>query len=315
MRTVKKRKKWPWILAAIGVVTIVAAILIAPRLQPRLEYETYKVASTEVVKTVAANGELVDQSLLSYGPSASPVVSSQFGEGIQPVQFAPAFIETVSVRVGERVAAGQELFSYRDPSGEIVAVEAQNFGTVRAVFADNGTQSNGAVVQVGAGTPAISVWVSEYDADRVRVGQVAKVTLDALELSLTGRVFDISEIARNTAGIKQYQAVVEVTNLPNQVRIGMSATAAIVVESKQAVLAVPTAALVDPEENLVDLLIGSGDSQRLERVELEFGLIGDSWIEVVSGLTEGDLVVTGVAGEVPGWIYFGPPPGVRNGNQ
>ena len=95
----------------------------------------------------------------------------------------------------------------------------------------------------------------------------------------------------------------------------MSATAAIVVESRQGVLAVPTAALIDPEENFVDLLVGVGDSQRLERVELQFGLVGDSWIEVLSGLSEGDLVVTGVAGEVPGWIYFGPPPGVRSGNQ
>ncbi len=315
MRTVKKRKKWPWILAAVGLVSIVAAILIAPRLQPRLEYETYKVEPTEVVKTVAANGELVDQSLLSYGPSTSPVVSSQFGELSQPAQFAPALIETVSVRVGQQISAGQELFSYRDPTGAIVIVEAQNFGTVRGVFANNGTQSSGAVVQVGAGTPAMSVWVSEYDADRVRVGQVATVTLDALELSLTGRVFDVSETARNTAGIKQYQAVVEVTNLPEQARIGMSATAAIVVESRQGVLAVPTAALIDPEENFVDLLVGVGDSQRLERVELQFGLVGDSWIEVLSGLSEGDLVVTGVAGEVPGWIYFGPPPGVRSGNQ
>ncbi|MEY3028750.1 MAG: hypothetical protein RL198_147 [Actinomycetota bacterium] len=311
----KKRKKWPWVLAIVGVVSIVAAILIAPRLQPRLEYETYQVAPTEVVKTVAANGELVDQTLLSYGPSATPVVSSQFGEFNQPAQFAPALIETVSVRVGQQISAGQQLFSYRDATGSLVEVTAQSFGTVRGVFASNDTQSSGAVVQVGAGTPAISVWVSEYDADRIRVGQVSTVTIDALELSLKGRVFDLSETARNTAGIKQYQAVIEVTGLPQQVRVGMSATAAIVVESKSGVLAVPTAALIDPEENFVDLLIGEGEAQRLERAELEFGLIGDSWIEVLSGLSAGDLVVTGVAGEVPGWIYFGPPPGVRGGNQ
>lgn len=311
----KKRKKWPWVLAVIGLISIVAAILIAPRLQPRLEYETYRVEPTEVVKTVAANGELVDQSLLSYGPSPSPAVSSQFGELTQVAQFAPAQIESVSVRVGQRVAVGQELFSYRDSGGQLVTVEARNFGVVRAVFAANATQSSGAVVQIGAGTPAISVWVSEYDADRVQVGQIATVTIDALELGLTGRVFDVSDTARNVAGIKQYQAIIQVTGLPEQARIGMSATAAIVVESKQGVLAVPTAALVDPSDNFVDLLVASGDAQRLERLELEFGLVGDSWIEVTSGLAEGDLVVTGIAGEVPGWIYFGPPPGVRNGNQ
>jgi multidrug efflux pump subunit AcrA (membrane-fusion protein) len=315
LKILKKRKKWPWVLAIVGVISIVAAILIAPRLQPRLEYETYEANPSEVVKTVAANGELVDQTLLSYGPSPTPVVSSQFGELNQPAQFAPARIETVSVRVGQQVSAGQELFSYLDASGLVVRVTAKNFGVVRGVFASNGTQSSGPVVQVGAGTPAISVWVSEYDADRIRIGQVATVTLDALELSLRGRVFDLSETARNTAGIKQYQAVIEVTGLPRQVRVGMSASAAIVVESKSGVLAVPTSALIDSEANSIDLLIGSGESQFLERVELEFGLVGDSWIEVLSGLSEGDLVVTGVAGEVPGWIYFGPPPGVRGGNQ
>ena len=202
-------------LAIVGVVSIIAAILIAPRLQPRLEYETYQAQPTEVVKTVAANGELVDQTVLSYGTSGTPVVSSQFGEPNQPTQFAPALIETVSVRVGQQISAGQTLFSYRDAAGSLVEVSAQSFGTVRGVFASNGTQSSGAVVQVGAGSPAISVWVSEYDADRIRVGQVSTVTIDALELTLQGRVFDLSETARNTAGIKQYQAVIEVAGLLN----------------------------------------------------------------------------------------------------
>jgi multidrug efflux pump subunit AcrA (membrane-fusion protein) len=94
----------------------------------------------------------------------------------------------------------------------------------------------------------------------------------------------------------------------------MSATAEIKVLTKENVLAIPLNALVGDEETLVDVLtVDAGGNQTVKRVEIELGIFGDSFAEVTKGLTAGDQVITGVSGDVPAPVNFGPPPGARTG--
>ena len=73
-------------------------------------------------------------------------------------------------------------------------------------------------------------------------------------------------------------------------------------------------ALVGDEETLVDVLIvDASGNQTVKRVAIELGIFGDSFAEVTKGLKAGDLVITGVSGDVPAAVNFGPPPGARDG--
>jgi len=121
-------------------------------------------------------------------------------------------------------------------------------------------------------------------------------------------------VAQSVSGIKQYEVLLQVADLPEGARFGMSATAEIEVEKKSGILAVPLSALVGEEEPEVDILIEDAEgTQSVERKTLELGLVGDSFAEVLSGLDQGDLVVTGVSGTVPAPVNFGPPQGARQG--
>ena len=64
-----KKRRWPWVLGATATVAAVIGGFIFTGLNQTVEYETYEVKLTEVIKTVSANGQLAESQLLAYGPS------------------------------------------------------------------------------------------------------------------------------------------------------------------------------------------------------------------------------------------------------
>ena len=89
----------------------------------------------------------------------------------------------------------------------------------------------------------------------------------------------------------------------------MSATAVIEVERADSVLAVPMNSLVGELPQVQLLRTEPSGSQDIEWVEVKLGLRGDSLVEITSGIKEGDLVITGIDGQVPAPMEFGPPRG------
>jgi multidrug efflux pump subunit AcrA (membrane-fusion protein) len=243
---------------------------------------------------------------VQVGSNGAVTGVAQFGVSLE--------VREIFVELGQKVEAGDALYTYRDQLGREIDVEAISDGVVRWIDTTVGLRTAGSVLTIGTDQPIVSVFVSEYDADLVSLGQVATVELDAINASFNGEVLRIGQVAQSVSGIKQYEVLLEVRELPGGARFGMSATAEIEVEKKTEILAVPLSALVGEDEAQVDILIEDADgNQTVSRKIIELGLIGDSFAEVLSGLGEGDLVVTGVSGSIPAPVNFGPPPGARQG--
>jgi len=310
-----RRKRWPLITLISVAALAVAGVIIAPNFAQVPQYETYEVSPTEVIKTVSANGQLAETQLLSYGVSEQPILTAANGSVLSVAQFGQSLkIESISVAVGDLVEKDDLLFTYLNPLGQEVEVLSISDGVVRSVDSASGLRTSGTVVSVGSDRPIISVFVSEYDADLVEVDQIATIELDAINAVFDGTVRTIGQVAQSVSGIKQYEVLLEVKKTPSGARFGMSATAEIRVFSKAGVLAIPMNALVGDEATQVELLrVDSDGNQSIQKVDIVLGVSGDSFIEVTSGLTEGDLVVTGISGSIPAPINFGPPPGVRQG--
>lgn len=309
-----RKKRWPLVLAAAVIVSVAGGILAAPLFTPTVEYETYKVQETEVVKTVSANGQLAETQLLAYGTAEQPILVAANGNSLAIAQFGASLeVESIAVELGEEVTKGDLLFTYLSPFGQEVDVEAISDGIVRSVDTSSGLRTSASVVTIGSAKPIVSVFVSEYDADLVQLDQVATIELDAINAVFEGSVETVGQVAQSLSGIKQYEVLLSVASIPEGARFGMSATAEIVVQTKENVLAVPLSALVGEDEPQVDVLVTEGENQSIERMTLKLGLIGDSFAEVTQGVIAGDQVITGISGTIPAPINFGPPPGVRQG--
>lgn len=308
-----KKRRWPWIVGVTAVVAAVVGGFIFTNLNQITQYETYEVTQVEVIKTVSANGQLAESQLLAYGPSEEPVQVSANGSAAIPVQFGLSLeIETIEVSAGDQVKADDVLFSYLNQMGQSVEVVAISDGLVRSVDTAEGLRTSGAVLTIGSAEPVVSVFVSEYDADLVTLGQKATIELDAINAVFEGKVVRIGQVAQSVSGIKQYEVLVEVTEIPTGARFGMSATAEIEVENKSDVLAIPMSALIGDVPEVEILTVDAEGKQSVETVEVKLGLAGDSLVEITSGVAKGDKIITGVLGTIPAPVNFGPPPGARN---
>jgi RND family efflux transporter MFP subunit len=136
--------------------------------------------------------------------------------------------------------------------------------------------------------------VIEKDLRRVSAGQQADVSVDAFpDEHFGGRIARVSPVldpATRTAQIE-----VEINNAQFRLKPGMYANVRFTVERHGNALIVPSNAVVDYEgKKGVFMPGGEGDQAHFQPIQL--GLIGQDQIEVASGLSEGDKVVTTGAG-------------------
>jgi HlyD family secretion protein len=131
--------------------------------------------------------------------------------------------------------------------------------------------------------------MDEVDAPKLKSGQPARITLDALPgQSFPGKVRRIAPYVTEVE--KQARTVdLEVTfeEIPkNALLVGYSADVEVIIQRRENVLRVPTQAI---RQNDKVLLVG-GDN-RLEERTVETGLANWAFTEVISGLKEGDLIL------------------------
>ncbi|WP_260843196.1 efflux RND transporter periplasmic adaptor subunit [Sedimenticola selenatireducens] len=136
--------------------------------------------------------------------------------------------------------------------------------------------------------------IDEVDASKIKIGQPARVTLDAFDKrNFPGTVRRIAAYVLDRE--KQARTVdveVEFSHADDikQLLAGYSADVEIILETKENALRIPTEAVI--EENQVYVLLK--DTGTIEKREIEVGLSNWDHTEVVSGLKLGERVVTSV---------------------
>lgn len=155
--------------------------------------------------------------------------------------------------------------------------------------------------------------VDELDISQIAVGQTVTVTADAQpEKSYTGVVENISLIGSSSNGVTSYPVEVSIVDYDGLLP-GMNVDASIVVESKENVLMVPSAALYrgnwvgvqgaaagskgDGAEEHADQPGGRKQAAApanlpsgFHAVQVETGISNDDYVEILSGLEEGAVV-------------------------
>jgi macrolide-specific efflux system membrane fusion protein len=136
----------------------------------------------------------------------------------------------------------------------------------------------------------MTVAFSESDISKVKIGQPATVTLDALSgVKLGAHVTAISTVGTTSSSVVSYDATLTLDQSDSRVKPGMSASGSVIVNQTQGVT-VPN-----------DAVSGSGSLATVNELrggktvsqQVVVGLKGDSRTQIVSGLHAGDqLVVT-----------------------
>ena len=135
--------------------------------------------------------------------------------------------------------------------------------------------------------------IDETDISRVQVGQDVNLGLDAYpDATINAKVTDVAASATTIQGVVNYVATVSLNPSNVPLKIGMTANANIVVANKPGVLLVPNIAIrAANNTHYVTVQTAPG---KTEQVEVKLGLANDQETEVLSGLGEGQQVVTSI---------------------
>ncbi|MEU7937401.1 efflux RND transporter periplasmic adaptor subunit [Microbispora bryophytorum] len=130
---------------------------------------------------------------------------------------------------------------------------------------------------------------TEADVSRIKVGQAATVSFDALTgVTAAGKVTVVDPQPQTNNNVVQYAATISLTGVPSTVRLGQTATVQVTVGKADDVLTVASSAVTTAGGQTTVTVLENG-RQVVKRVEV--GLKGDITTEIKSGLQEGDQVV------------------------
>jgi HlyD family secretion protein len=131
--------------------------------------------------------------------------------------------------------------------------------------------------------------ITEEDFPIISVGQSVEVYFDARpEVTIQGKIDRI--IPKRIEGDRpRYNIYITLNEVPDGLADGMTADAAITIEQRAGVLCLPRSVVRASGVDEVSLKVWNG--QAIETRTVTIGLRGDSDVEILSGLSEGEQVV------------------------
>jgi macrolide-specific efflux system membrane fusion protein len=173
---------------------------------------------------------------------------------------------------------------------------------------------SGDAIVIDAASYEVTANVVESDIASISAGQPATVTVDAIEAAIEGTVTAVAPAASGdeSGGVVSYAVTVAIDEAPAALRSGMTADLTITTASASDVLTIPAAALSSANGTYAVQVLGADGAAETRQVAV--GLITSTLVEVVSGLSAGETVITGTAADRAATTTnqgggFGAPPG------
>lgn len=137
----------------------------------------------------------------------------------------------------------------------------------------------------------IKVDIYEQDIVNVKIGQDVKIDLVAFpKQTFGGKVLSIDPGETIIDNVVYYEVTIEFPNQPDGIRDGMTADIIIESNKKENVLRAPKNAVENIDGKDMVQIVKNG---KIENQEITTGLEGNDYYEIVSGLSEGDTIITG----------------------
>lgn len=147
--------------------------------------------------------------------------------------------------------------------------------------------------------------LNEVDASKIHVGQKATLLFDALpDLTIAGELSEVDTIGTVTQGVVNYTVKISFITQDDRIKPGMTVSASIITDTRIDVLTVPNSAIQSNGTGAGVQVLLNVDPSALNNTQgitsvappqsksVQIGISNDQSTEIMSGLNEGDFVVT-----------------------
>jgi membrane fusion protein, macrolide-specific efflux system len=181
---------------------------------------------------------------------------------------------------------------YAPISGTVTGLGLQIGSVLTAQSNTSGTSTAQKIASVQTdASPIIQVNLTQIDTPKVKVGNKATLTFDAFPgKTYTGKVVSIDTIGAVSSGVTTYPAIIQLDTKVPEIYSNMTASANIITQVKNDVLMVPNAAVSAQTDGTQTVRILKNG--QVNSVTVETGIASSTQTEIVSGVSEGDAVVT-----------------------
>lgn len=183
---------------------------------------------------------------------------------------------------------------YAPISGVVSGLSLQEGSVIVASTNSNSAQSATKIASVKTkALPTVSINLTEIDVPKIHLGDKATVIFDAFsDKTFTGKVISIDTSGIVSSGVTSYPAVIKLDVESNSILPNMAASAHIITATKDDVLLISSTAVKNQTDgtNYVQIL----KNNKPVDVVVEIGLSLDTQTEIISGLSEGESVITSI---------------------
>jgi len=256
--------------AAVGIAQAAVGVAEANKRAADVNKEQARVAY-ERAKTLHDAGAITDQAL-EQAKAAYDVLAA--GAADAALEQAQANLQQAQTNIGHCTLSS--------PINGVV-------GNVALSLGDNSSSSSAALIITNSTELEASVLVNESEISYVKEADQVKVLVKAVDSQpFTGQVVSISTVPDPAK--KNYTVKVALPNQDARIRSGMFAEVTVNTQSKSGVLVVPVNAVVPRSGRMLVYVVD--ENSRAREVDVEIGLKNDEYVEIVKGLSEGQVVIT-----------------------
>jgi len=209
-------------------------------------------------------------------------------------------LSELNVELNQIVGKDVVLGTVETANGVKTDIKSPIAGTVTQIGFKEGDQANATTVAFGISDITkykVQVLINETDIPDIKLNQNAKISFPAVSLDDTydATVSFISPAPVSTSGVVNYEVDLTPASLPDKVKLGMSTDVDITTAKVENVLAIPETYLIEKnDKDYVKVLTYTDDKKTqytITETEIRIGLKTNEYIEVKSGVNEGDQIV------------------------
>lgn len=255
------------------------------------------VGMTTQAATLQSASIAYQSALATYNKTAATINDSALKQAKATYVNAQTALEQAQKNMDTKLAAAQLSLDSAKLATEQAQSDLDNAklvapfdGVVSVVnFGVGDTASGSAVTIVNLSQMQVKVTVAEVDIAKIKVGETASMSLDALSgKEFNAKVIAVSPVGTVTSGVVNYTATLEITDASDSIKPGMTAVLNIESDRRDNVLVVPLKAVhTQGNQKVVNVQVNGKTVQKV----VTTGLSSDTAVEIVSGLQEGDVVL------------------------
>ena len=243
-------------------------------------------------QTVAADRLAVTSALAGVAVKQAPPAAAALASARANVVSAQIGLATAQKTLDDTAVRAPIAGTVASVNGAVGAAQAGGGNSAvssSSSSSSSGSGSSGLVTLTAISGMQLVAGFAETDTAKLRVGQAATITVDALPTTeLAAHIVAIDGTATSSSGVVTYNVTFALDRSEPGLKAGMTANVDVVVGEADNVLHVPTAAVSGSGSNASVTVLRSG---KQVRVPVVAGLAGDSSTAILSGLTNGESVV------------------------